>query len=217
MARGLATALAFGLEQALSTPLGGELKTVALRDIPRESRIDEMEFTMPVAPDSFPSLTPQRLADVFARHADLQAVRDYVPRIAGLDFDSLTGYLRGFVDLIFRHEGRYYVVDYKSNRLGEYAEDYKVDAVVKEMQRHDYILQYHIYCVALHRLLSIRLPGYDPQEHLGGAYYLFLRGMSPQTGPQIGIYYDRPSEALLAALSEVLGPVGEMQTGEVER
>ena len=217
MSRGLAISLAVGLEQALSTPLGGGLKTVALRDVPRDSRIDEMEFTMPVAPDAFPALTPQRLADVFARHAESQAVREYAPRIAGLGFDSLTGYLRGFVDLIFRHEGRYYVVDYKSNRLGEYAEDYKADALVNEMQRHDYILQYHIYCVALHRLLSTRLSGYDPREHLGGAYYLFLRGMSPHTGSEVGIYYDRPSEALLAALSEVLGPMGEMDRGEVER
>ncbi|MCH2184333.1 PD-(D/E)XK nuclease family protein, partial [Myxococcota bacterium] len=210
----LAAPLVSGLDQALRTPLGGPLGEFSLKDLPRLSRIDEMEFTLPVALDGTASLTPRRLAEALANYANTEGVQQYAARVANLAFGSLAGYLRGFIDLIFRHENRYYVVDYKSNRLGPFLEDYRAENLLKEMQRHDYILQYHLYSLALHRMLSIKMPGYTPREHFGGVYYLFLRGMSPQAGPSAGVYHDRPSEDVLAALSNVLGeglgePFGE--------
>jgi exodeoxyribonuclease V beta subunit len=73
------------------------------------------------------------------------------------------------------------------------------------MEEHDYVLQYHLYAVALHRHLARRLPGYDFETHMGGAYYLFLRGMSPDAPRGCGIFYDRPSRSLIEALSACLG------------
>ena len=203
----LVSPLVAGLDQALGTPLGGPLGDFSLRGLQRASRIDEMEFTLPVALDETAALTPRRLAEALAAHAGSESVQQYAARVANLTFGSLAGYLRGFVDLIFRHEGRYYVVDYKSNRLGSFSEDYRAANLLEEMQRHDYILQYHLYSLALHRMLSIKMPGYIPREHFGGVYYLFLRGMSPHSGPNAGVYHDRPSEEVLAALSDALGEV----------
>ena len=176
-----------------------------------------MEFTLPVALDKTAPLTSRRLAEALATHAATGGVRDYAARVANLTFGSLAGYLRGFVDLIFRHEDRYYVVDYKSNRLGPFLEDYRASNLLEEMQRHDYILQYHLYSLALHRMLSIKMPGYTPGEHFGGVYYLFLRGMSPQSGPTAGIYHDRPPEEVLFALSAALGEGRGEAVGEIGR
>ena len=73
------------------------------------------------------------------------------------------------------------------------------------MLEHDYVLQYHLYTVALHRMLAARLPDYDYETHMGGVYYLFLRGLSAEAGDATGIYYDRPPQALTRALSNALG------------
>ncbi|WP_416307263.1 exodeoxyribonuclease V subunit beta [Neptunicella sp. SCSIO 80796] len=100
--------------------------------------------------------------------------------------DDLQGMMHGFIDLIFEHQGRYYVVDYKSTHLGHSLSDYSHSNILVDMQTHFYDLQYLIYTLALHRHLSATLPDYDPQRHLGGVYYLYLRGMSP--GSDNGIY-----------------------------
>lgn len=220
MPKGLAPGLAAGLREALDTPLGGPLGDFSLAGLQRSSRVDEMEFALPVALGGAPpfaarwALTPARLADAFARHAVAPAVQSYAERVASLGFRGLTGHLRGFIDLIFRRDGRYYLVDYKSNRLGPLASDYVPARLVDEMQRHDYVLQYHLYSVALHRFLAARLSDYSPEQHLGGAYYLFVRGMSPTTGPSTGIYHDRPPDALIAALSESIAAEPQPAAGE---
>lgn len=98
----------------------------------------------------------------------------------------LNGMLMGFADLVFEHEGRYWVLDYKSNRLGENGADYDRDALEASMAHHRYDVQAAIYLLALHRLLRARLgAAYDPAHQLGGALYLFLRGID---GPQCGEY-----------------------------
>ena len=108
------------------------------------------------------------------------------------------------MDCVFAHAGRWYVVDYKTNDLGPTAAHYAAPALAAEMTRHDYVLQYHLYLVALHRYLTRRLPGYDYARDCGGALYLFLRGMAPGRGPATGIVHALPPPALIAALSEVL-------------
>ncbi|WP_438862793.1 exodeoxyribonuclease V subunit beta [Neptunicella sp.] len=100
--------------------------------------------------------------------------------------DELQGMMHGFIDLIFEHQGRYYVADYKSTHLGYNLSDYSHNNILADMQEHFYDLQYLIYMLALHRHLSATLPDYDPYQHLGGVYYLYLRGMSP--GSDNGIY-----------------------------
>lgn len=110
---------------------------------------------------------------------------------------QLNGMLKGFVDLVFEHEGRYYVADYKSNWLGPRDADYTPAALRDAVLAHRYELQYVLYVFALHRLLRARLPDYDYERHVGGAVYLFLRG---HAAPGQGLHCERPPRALIEAL-----------------
>jgi exodeoxyribonuclease V beta subunit len=93
-----------------------------------------------------------------------------------LDADTLNGMLKGFIDLAFEHEGRFYVLDWKSNYLGSDDSAYTADALRDAMLEKRYDLQAALYMLALHRLLKARLPDYDPLQHLGGSMTVFLRG-----------------------------------------
>ena len=107
--------------------------------------------------------------------------------------------MKGFVDLIFRHKGCYYIVDYKSNHLGDEPGSYTPEALATSMAQHHYHLQYLLYTLALHRHLQARLQGYDYERHFGGVYYLFLRGVEPGQAEQ-GIYRARPAFELIQGL-----------------
>ena len=100
-----------------------------------------------------------------------------------LRFSTMKGFMRGFMDMVFRWQGRFFLVDWKSNFLGGHPEAYEHKALTQVMNGHFYFLQYHLYAVALHRYLSVRVPGYDYGRHFGGIYYLFLRGIEPAAGP----------------------------------
>jgi exodeoxyribonuclease V beta subunit len=110
---------------------------------------------------------------------------------------QLNGMLKGFMDLVFEHEGRYFVADYKSNWLGETDAHYTAKAMRDEVLRKRYELQYSLYLFALHRLLRARLPDYDYDRHVGGAVYVFLRGHAAATQ---GLHMERPPRALMDAL-----------------
>jgi exodeoxyribonuclease V beta subunit len=112
---------------------------------------------------------------------------------------TLNGMLKGFIDLVFEYQGRYYVADYKSNFLGHDETAYTTEAMRDKILASRYDLQYVIYLVALHKLLSVRLGSdYDYDTHVGGAVYLFLRGIH---GEQAGAFYDRPPRELIEALA----------------
>ncbi len=121
-------------------------------------------------------------------------------RARGLEPERLNGMLKGFMDLVFEHEGRYYVADYKSNWLGPDDAAYGVQAMRDEVLHHRYELQYCLYLFALHRLLRSRLPDYDYDRHVGGAVYVFLRGCG---APSQGLHLERPPAALMAALDRL--------------
>ncbi|MFP5462664.1 MAG: UvrD-helicase domain-containing protein, partial [Gammaproteobacteria bacterium] len=113
----------------------------------------------------------------------------------------LHGMLMGFADLVFEHQGRYWVLDYKSNRLGQSGADYDRAALEAAMAHHRYDVQAAIYLLALHRLLRARLgAAYDPERQLGGALYLFLRGID---GPERG-EYAIPADARVLGLLDTL-------------
>ena len=114
-----------------------------------------------------------------------------------LQSGQLNGMLKGFIDLVFEHEGRYYVADYKSNWLGPDHGSYTVEAMRVEILHARYDLQYVLYLFALHRLLKARLPDYDYDRHVGGAVYIFLRGLH---APSQGLFVDRPPRALIEGL-----------------
>ncbi|MDI6745595.1 MAG: exodeoxyribonuclease V subunit beta [Rhodocyclaceae bacterium] len=105
------------------------------------------------------------------------------------------GYMKGFIDLVFRHDGRWYIVDYKSNWLGEQVDDYAPQRLAEVMRTHRYDLQLRIYAAALKRALQLREPGLDWTASFGGVFYLFLRGMGPDT--QAGVFFARPDDAIM--------------------
>lgn len=183
------------LSAVVKTPLkAGEALT--LDNIRPDRRMDEMAFYFPVN-----ALTTGRLKQALAPFADDEPILGRV--MAQLDFSRISGFMKGFIDLVFEFEGRFYLADYKSNWLGNQAADYQQDALDEAMVMHAYPLQYLLYSLALHRYLKTRLPDYDLEQHFGGVYYLFIRGMSPDWG-QAGVYYDRPSVALLEALDHCM-------------
>lgn len=165
-------------------------------------RLSELAFSMPA-----------HALDLTALGALLQA-HGYTAlpalRYAG---GVLDGYLKGFIDLVFEAEGRFWIVDWKSNHLGDGREDYAAPALVAAMDHHLYVLQALIYSVALHRYLRLRLPDYDYERDFGGALYLFLRGVRPawRDGTHsAGVHLERPSAALITALDGLLaGRPGE--------
>jgi exodeoxyribonuclease V beta subunit len=110
--------------------------------------------------------------------------------------------LKGFIDLVFEHDGKYYVLDWKSNHLGDDPSVYRGEQLVEAMRDHRYDLQYQIYALALQRFLRSRMPSYDYETHFGGVFYLFLRGM--EAGSDSGIFHARPSEALLLELEQLI-------------
>lgn len=110
---------------------------------------------------------------------------------------QLSGMLKGFVDLVFEHQGRYYVIDYKSNYLGPDDAAYTPQAMRAAVLEARYELQYVLYLFALHRQLRARLPGYDYDRHIGGAAYVFLRGIGAESR---GVHIERPPRELIEAL-----------------
>lgn len=153
------------LQDILDTKL---VDGVCLHDLSVSQCQKEMEFFLPVSAG-------------FSAHQLDQIARQYDPlskQAPHIQEQTLKGMLKGFIDLLFEHEGKYYVVDYKSNHLGMMKEDYSADKMAQAMIEHRYDLQYQIYTLALHRFLSRRLSNYDYETHIGGVCYLFLRGLS---------------------------------------
>ncbi|APZ44016.1 exodeoxyribonuclease V subunit beta [Acidihalobacter ferrooxydans] len=176
--------------RVLDTPL--DEAGLCLRNITRADRVDELAFYYPLA-----ALDCAALNALLARSGPLELTGE------ALSFRPQHGMMKGFIDLVFRHGGRYYLADYKSNHLGDRPEDYAPALLDAAMREHRYDLQYLIYCVALHRHLRARLPDYDYARDFGGVFYLFLRGMRPADGPRLGVYRDRPEPALIAALDRL--------------
>ncbi|MDF1504132.1 PD-(D/E)XK nuclease family protein, partial [Roseisolibacter sp. H3M3-2] len=175
------------LRGVLDAPLGA----LRLRDVPLSARMTELRFELPAGG----ALTADALAACFADHPG-----DYAARVAHLGFRPLRGFLAGAIDLVARHDGRWWLLDYKSNRLGPRRADYAPERMAREMADAHYVLQYHLYLVALHRWLGLRVPGYDWDRDVGGACYVFLRGVGEGTG----VFVDRPPRARIEALDRLL-------------
>lgn len=164
----------------------------ALASLPAKARLVEMEFYLPIdhllSAHRLQELT--RHYDPLSRHAPL------------LDFRQVQGMLKGFIDLVFCWQGRFYIVDYKSNWLGADQTAYTGEAISQSMASHHYDLQYQLYSLALHRYLQTRIADYRYTQHFGGVYYLFLRGMA--TGEKgSGVYFTRPEQAMVEALDQL--------------
>ena len=176
------------LQQISHTPLSNEIG-IALADLANKDCIKEMPFYLAI----------REHFDVEAFNRALKA-HHHLPS-EPLQFEQIQGMVRGSIDLVFRHNGKYYLVDYKSNFLGSTFADYNQEALKKEMLHSHYDWQYLIYTLALHRYLQSVVPHYDYARDFGGVFYLFLRGMNGE--PQSGVFYDRPSVELITELDGV--------------
>ena len=172
--------------------------------------------------DPAPTYGSEICVPLLARHLPADDLLAGYPELLGhppLADESLKGYLTGSIDAVLRvgpaEDRRYLVVDYKTNWLGRgepgelSVADYAPPAMAAAMQAAHYPLQALLYQVALHRMLRWRLSDYDPERHLGGALYLFLRGMAGPETPRVagvpaGVFSWRPPSALITELSDLL-------------
>ena len=122
-------------------------------------------------------------------------------------------YLNGSIDLVYFDGQRYHIADYKSNYLGAEQVDYQQAQIAESMSLSSYWLQAALYLVALHRYLSVKLQDYDMQQHLGGAFYLYLRGMNGQA--QQGYFYWKPEDEFILRLDAILGYFAEDKAGKI--
>jgi len=192
---------AFG--EVLKTPLRAR-DVFCLADIGDDQRLIEMPFTFPVGAGlgEDASLSAELLARPFIDHP--QGIpAGYAESLRALRFIPLRGFLKGFIDLVCVVNGKWYLLDYKSNHLGVSRDDYAREKLPAAMGHHHYFLQYHIYTVALHRYLSRRLPGYGYERDFGGVLYLFFKGMHPDSGSEFGVYADLPPLARIEQLSGI--------------
>ena len=187
------------IDDVLKTPLSTK-NDLQLKKINPKNKITELEFYFP-----FNQVTNDNLSKIFLKHGRNDYLKSFSEDINKLKINHLKGFLKGFIDLVFCYQDKFYVLDWKSNFLGDNLEDYKQFNLKKVMKSHYYLLQYHLYSLALHQYLQMRLPNYNYQKHFGGIYYLFIRGMRPSK-PGYGIYYDYPNYILIEALKEYLKP-----------
>jgi exodeoxyribonuclease V beta subunit len=187
------------VRKTVSVPLELGRRDFTLSRIAAPARLQELEFLFPMS-----AVTPAKLAKVFTE--GLEHLDGTIPStIDRLQFRPVSGFMKGFIDLVFEFEDRFYLVDWKSNWLGAGLDAYGSAAIQTEMTRRFYTLQLSIYTVALDRFLRARKPGYEYEKHFGGAYYLFLRGLEPGH-PEMGIHRAKPPAHFVEELSKVFTP-----------
>ena len=219
--------LAEALVAVCDSPLGPLAAETTLRRVPMRDRLCEMDFELPLAGGDEAPTSPAQvvlgdLAPLLREHLpEGDPVRAWASSLDDpvLGDQPLRGYLTGSVDVAMRVDGRYLVVDYKTNWLGPVDEPltaraYDRSALDAAMGHSSYPLQALLYAVVLHRYLRWRLAGYDPEQHLGGVLYLYVRGMcGPQTpvvdGHPCGVFSWRPPVALVEAVSGLLDGQGD--------
>lgn len=179
--------IALWMHNIVTTPLNDS--GLCLASLVANKRLSELEFDLGINRVEVAELN--RVISAWAGRS-----------LEALSIDDFRGMITGFIDLVFEHKGRFYIADYKSNLLGLRLSDYAPEALKKAMFDRRYDLQYLLYILALHRYLAQRLPHYHYDQHMGGAYYLFLRGMRPEHGPRYGVFFDLPPHSLIDDLDQ---------------
>ena len=176
------------LQDVVTAPVLSGEKSFCLANIDPATSLKEMEFYLRLS-----EFDVEKIGTI---------LRDE-PTVTGLSPKIVQGYLTGFIDLIGLHEGKYYVIDYKSNYLGDLVGDYSPQNLIPAMASHNYGLQYAIYSVVLHKHLTRFVEDYDYNSHFGGVMYLFARGMSA-THPGYGVYSSKVDEDVINALEALM-------------
>jgi exodeoxyribonuclease V beta subunit len=189
------------IDTLLSVPLVSGNEVVFLTSVTDKNRINEMEFYFPLNP-----IAPRDLQRLFAKQGGPHVETDFPDRLGKLTFTPAGGYMKGYIDMIVKYRDRFYLVDWKSNHLGDYIEQYHPSSLARTMVEEYYILQYHLYTLALHQYLKIREPDYRYTKNFGGVFYIFLRGLDRQKKVRYGIFHDLPSQELIFGLGKALIP-----------
>ena len=176
------------LAEILNTPLFADF---CLSQLSADAHIAEFPFYLALADRIF---GVQRISDLF---------QEYGIHMVPLNHANSARYLTGSIDLVFYDGQRYHIADYKSNFLGQHQADYSNAHIQANMSQASYWLQAGLYLVALHRYLSVQLQDYDIHTHLGGASYLYLRGMNGQA--EQGLHYFKPEDEFILRLDALLG------------
>lgn len=163
-------------------------RNFSLSDIDPDRQIKELEFTL-------------HLENI--NTVEINRILQHEQTVSDLSRRQIEGYLNGFIDLVFQHEERFYIVDYKSNFLGP-GNLYRPQDLLAAMRSHNYGLQYWVYTLALHRYLRNWSDTYRYHEHFGGIMYLFIRGMNPDR-PGSGVFCTMPDESTLFKLDQCFG------------
>ncbi len=158
---------------------------VSLSRISEADRLVEMEFFYPIS------------------HLKTDQVFTLIGSTKPSEKVHLLGFMKGFIDLIFRLDGKYYILDYKSNHLGDTFESYSEENLKQEVQHSNYDLQYHIYLIAFLRFIQLKDPNFDYKENFGGVFYLFVRGINPNI-PGSGVYFDKPEYSIIKQLDDLM-------------
>lgn len=187
-----------GIAAVLNVALLPGQSDLRLANVAQSQKKSEFEFLMRVKDLDVARLVSGLGPEVTGVDAD------YGTDLGRLRFEPVTGFLRGFIDLVFEHAGRFYVVDYKSNALGSTPECFALGRLKLEMRRHHYPVQAAIYAAAVDRWLRTARRDYEYERHFGGVFYLFLRGMLPELGTDCGVFFHRPTARALGAFETML-------------
>jgi exodeoxyribonuclease V beta subunit len=215
--------LLHALPLMLDTPLGAATGGLRLRDIADAERLDELKFDIAVGDGQGVQVRGRSLLGTLgAARDDDPMPAGYLEHVRSMNTRRLCGLLTGAIDLIFRApvggRGQWFVADYKTNTLGprtdgrvvrSTAEHYAQPWLQAEIARKHYYIQYMLYLVALHRYLRSRLVDYDYDRDVGGALYLFVRGMVGAATAEVdgrvhGVFHDKPPKQLIEQLSALL-------------
>ncbi len=174
------------IENTLSTKIDLADTSFKLLDIDYSKRIHEFEFDFPVTKFS---------------SSDLEKLSDENIQVNVKTVSNLEGIMNGKIDLFFEHGGKYYILDWKSNYLGDTIEDYSPAALANAMNESNYHLQYLIYALAVKKYLTSRVPAFDYERDFGGVIYVFMRGV--RKGSSSGIFLGKPSLEKMSLLEGI--------------
>jgi len=189
------------INKVLGAVLDAKEITLKLSEIDMKNRVNEMEFYFPLK-----MINPHTIKKIFHDYGGVKISCDYQGWIDNLLFAPAKGFMKGYMDMVFHNEERFFLVDWKSNYLGSRIEDYGKTSLYETMEKESYILQYHLYVLALHQYLRLKNKSYNYKDSFGGIFYIFIRGVDDSKSHGSGIYYDMPDTALINRLGEALIP-----------
>lgn len=175
------------IQQMIRDVVSAEIPGMDLAKIKKEDQLREMEFHFRARQSSL-----QNILKIIRSTGDIPVSANH-----------LKSYLTGFIDLVVRQNGKYYILDYKSNYLGDSIEDYREERLGEEIYNASYDVQYHLYTVALWRYLKARIAHFSYETDFGGVAYLFIRGMRKDEGR--GVWFHKPDEGAIRKLANELG------------